>query len=544
MIGWLRSRRNGMGHLAAGVALFTCASGSIGATNESGTTQTRDESIVGGAVVALVDKDWAELQSVCKSVSPRFDDDTVKASLALASALASVRQGGHAEALEKSDAATKSYPRMQEGVRTAFRRLSEACGRVSPGESGGRQPANMTAVELDLLERYVLRLMVRISEKVDGVGGVIALPYRGRYRDDEACMSKLRELRMVAIEASKENRQRLGLGTEETRRALVRFRDWAVECPAGAETRQLDIEGDSIAIIEVSPQLFIGGVFRLSSVIRHELTHAWQQPVRDRSVPLWLEEGCADWVAGESVRQVPMLLSLLGAKPSEDLHGGVMRALKSVVPEGDESFEMRAYAQLSGDLMWQVFEERLGEKGTAKLARAVLAGRGTDGAFEDVFGPEWRRIVQESTVVVQERMRATMSEAREYWKGRERHLAGEWEPAVQGLQGYVRSHPQGAFVARALLEIACSRFNNGDVQGAGETMGLVRESWQDTYNSAQSLYLRLRMAAAVGRWGDVASLAESFRRDWWMVAESTLEEVAHWEKTARWIISRRQVGIR
>lgn len=130
-----------------------------------------------------------------------------------------------------------------------------------------------------------------------------------------------------------------------------------------------------------SPRIRTGMSKPLEQVLDHEITHVLLgQAFGPRPVPRWLQEGLAQWVAGEVGPDLPSRLAT-GAWKNGGLHE--LDELTRGFPRDPGEADL-AYAE-SADLIAFVATE-YGEDAIPRLVQAMAAGRPVNAAFYEATG--------------------------------------------------------------------------------------------------------------------------------------------------------------
>ena len=219
--------------------------------------------------------------------------------------------------------------------------------------------------------------------------------YQGKYSSDPRYLELLKRAGSMRQEALTVVQQHLNIALgDRANWIVVRFVDLAED--KGQQT-QVFGKGDFYRIAEIDVESFLDADNNPEKVLRHELTHAAMEESmrwRYRSLPRWLTEGIAVWVAGQvddktavyvewalSEGKNPMgLLNGLEAKPHkpEDYveDGLFFRYLEGTF--GIETIQRIIYRIMSREPYRQVFEQEL------HMGWAEIQQRGRDYALEAI----------------------------------------------------------------------------------------------------------------------------------------------------------------
>ncbi|MSQ01524.1 MAG: hypothetical protein EXR71_06480 [Myxococcales bacterium] len=129
-----------------------------------------------------------------------------------------------------------------------------------------------------------------------------------------------------------------------------------------------------------SPSIRDGTATSLSTVLDHELVHVLLgQAFGRRPVPRWLQEGMAQFYAGEATweRRIALASNEYGLEPLP------LATITTGFPR-DAAWAHLAYAQSADFIAWVA--GRAGEDGLRTLVRELVAGRSTDDALRAAVG--------------------------------------------------------------------------------------------------------------------------------------------------------------
>lgn len=126
-------------------------------------------------------------------------------------------------------------------------------------------------------------------------------------------------------------------------------------------------------------------------VITHETAHVATQAASTRSMPQWLLEGFADYVA---LRDVPLPDSRTAAQAIEQVRAD---GLPSVLPGPTEFDATTGHAGAAYEAAWiacRVLAERGGERSLVRLYESVKNGTSVGAALQETFGLTERQLVR------------------------------------------------------------------------------------------------------------------------------------------------------
>ena len=136
---------------------------------------------------------------------------------------------------------------------------------------------------------------------------------------------------------------------------------------------------------------------RLSELLRHELTHSFIYQLTQGHTPIWLNEGLAQWQAGESSSEYAAPLARLHAAkkliPMEMLEGSFTRF--------DSRTALVAYAQSVAAV--EMIRERHGEHNFPELLKQLRDGRSMVDALRGVLRLSYADLNQQLAEYIHEK---------------------------------------------------------------------------------------------------------------------------------------------
>ena len=285
---------------------------------------------------------------------------------------------------------------------------------------------------------------------------IVVEPYSGKYSTDREFSGRVKFVEELLPECLSDASGRMEWRREMGSKVQVRFRDWSQSSNrnSGAMFTDCDcrVDGCYPVVVVATEALMRSSLADVRRGVLHESFHCvtnYLHPCGSAQVPRWIEEGAAILHddSGETVLRWWLESELARG---EELLPLVAREHERLI-DGSCS---HAYAYLA--------VRRLRERFGADLPRSLLSSPDWEEVITTACGQSPPSVLADVREHATKELQRRLSFRDEYLLGRRAYEEGRLSEARELLSGYVRRHPQDAFVTRARLLVgiaACKMFD-------------------------------------------------------------------------------------